>query len=69
MLCLHAAVCRSMLRYSSDSLSSLCLFLAPKCMFFIMISAQCVDRGIITNSHDPGVKFASKAYKICTNAM
>ena len=30
-----------------------------------MISEKCIDRGIITNSHDLGVKLASKAQNEC----
>ena len=34
-------------------------------MFFIMISTKCVERGIMTNSLDLSVKFASKAQNEC----
>ena len=51
----------------SSALSSCLLFLllSPKCMFFLMIPAKCVERGIMTNSHDLGVKFTLKAQNEC----
>ena len=49
----------------SDSLPSPCLFLAPNCLFFLMIPEKCVERGITTNSHDLGVNFTLKSQNEC----
>ena len=51
LICLHATTCGSMSRHSSDFLPSPCLFIAPKCLFFIIISTKCVERGNVTNLH------------------
>ena len=60
--CFHAATYGSMSRHSSVALPFPCLFLAPKCLFFIMIYEKCVRREIMINLHDLGVNFASKAH-------
>ena len=63
--CLHAAAYGSMSRHSRVDFPFSCLFLAPKCLFFIMILAKYVRREIVINLHDLGVKFASKSHNEC----
>ena len=58
----HASTYGLMSRHSSVDLPFPCLFLALKCLFFIMIYVKCVKREIMINLHELGMKFALKAH-------
>ena len=60
--CFHASAYGLMPRHSNVDFPFPCLFLALKCLFFIMIYVKCVRREIMINFQELGMKLASKAH-------